>query len=125
MALVVVHGIHNDGGVVEAFGTRLAAQGVEVKYFKYPKRSFIGQWFGTHKKDGAALASFMENGDSVVCHSNGALVWQESIKSGAMWDKCFVFGGAATSDQYDYPWRAFAKAYIIYNPKDWALRLGS
>ena len=125
MALIIVNGIHTDGGVVRDFGLDIKAQGIDVRLYSYPKRSFIGQWFGTHKKDGAALASFMNDGDDIVCHSNGALVWHESMKSGARWNRCFVFGGAATSDGYDYPVHAFNKAYIIYNPKDWALRIGS
>ena len=129
MALIIVHGIHNDGGVVEAFGLRLASQmksrGVQVRFFEYPRRSFVGQWFGSHKKDGAALASFMDAGDDIVCHSNGALIWQQSILSGAKWGTCFVFGGAATSDKFEYPWKSFSKAFIIYNPKDLIVLFGS
>jgi len=126
MAIIVVHGIHSDGNELIAFANKLRDKtGKEVKLYHYPKRSFIGQWFGTHKKDGKALANYMTNGDHIVCHSNGALLWHESIKAQAKWGKCFVFSGAATSDKMLYPQDAFEMAYIIYNPKDLALRLGS
>ncbi len=126
MSIIIVHGIHTDGGSVKAFGQDLESRGHAVRYFHYPRRWAISQYFPwVPKNDGSALANFMENGDHVVAHSNGGLVWQNSIKAGSKWGQCFIFGAAATSDKMVYPPDCLKKAHIIYNPKDKALMSGA
>lgn len=124
--IVIVHGIHTEGGSVYDFGKRLEFLGYEVEYFDYAKRWAFHLFFPlVLRRDGARLANFMRDGDHVIAHSNGALVWQSSITAGAKWGHCFIFGGAATSDKMEYPQHSLLNAFIVYNVKDWALKLGA
>jgi hypothetical protein len=128
MAIVVVHGIHNNvsTGHARTFGEGLKARGFNVVYFAYPYRHAFQQWFkAIPRSDGRSLAHVMMNGDDIVCHSNGALVWQESIVAGAKWDRCLIFAGAATSDGFYYPDDSLKQARIVYNPEDMMLKIGA
>ena len=126
MTINVVHGIHTHDGLIYKFGKSLEEMGHTVRYYPYPKRRAISMY--SKKKmmqDGSGLAHFMNDGDHIVAHSNGGLVWQNSISCGAKWDKCFLFSPACTSDKFDYPEDSLNQAYIVYNPEDTALKLGA
>jgi hypothetical protein len=124
--IVVVPGIHTDRGPWFEFSKELRKQGHEVVFFEYAKRWAFHLFFpSVYRRDGRRLAHFMNPGDTIVAHSNGALVWQKSIEAGAKWGQCFIFGGAATSDKFEYPDDSLDNAYIVYNVRDLALKVGS
>ncbi len=124
--IIIVHGILTHGKSIDKFGALLEKAGFSIRYFEYPIRGALQLYRGKlSDDDGAALANFMRPGDHVVAHSYGGLIWQKSIKAGAKWGKCFVFGAACTSDKMYYPDDSLDEAHIIYNPEDKALLLGS
>lgn len=131
--VIIVHGIHSHGGSekaevegIDRFGQALKDLGHEVVEFEYPKRWALQlYWPGLARDDGRALANTMRDGDHVVAHSYGCLVWQMSILAGAKWGKCFLFGGAATSDKFFYPDFSLVEAHVVYNPEDRALMFGA
>jgi len=125
--VVIVHGIWGHGDTtIDRLGNMLEEAGYEVVYFEYPVRFIISlYWPSVAKGDGERLANFQRPGDDVIAHSYGCLIVQNSIKAGAKWGKCFLFAGAATSDKMYYPDDSLERAYVIYNPEDKALFIGS
>lgn len=124
--IIIVHGIWTHGGGIDRFGKMLEDAGFRVRYFEYPRRFALSMyWPGVEAEDGAALANFMRDGDHIVAHSYGVRIWQNTIPLGAQWGKCYLFGGAATSDKMFYHADALKEAHVIYNPEDNALKIGS
>lgn len=124
--ITIVHGIGTHGGGVDQMGRRLAEKGYPVRFYEYQKRRFYSYWRRSSMiRDGRSLAHFAHDGDHIIAHSNGALLWQSAIEAGQQWDKCFIFGGAARSDPARFPEQAFNEAHIYYNPEDKALLAGS
>lgn len=149
-SIVLVHGIHdkvtNWGGVEKA----LVDRGFSVRKFAYPKRwaiSYYLPWI--QRNDGLRLANFVEDGDHILAHSNGGNITQSAIKNswakpgffkrmlnkllgnlpaepqGVRFGKVFMFSPAATSDKMSYPDGCLEKCYVVYNPRDKALKLGA
>ena len=126
MAIVIVHGINTHGGGIDQFGLKLQTLGYDVRFYEYQKRHFWSYWNRrTMAQDVGSLINQCDEGDDIICHSNGAVIWQESIKAGFKWRRCMVFGGAGTSDQMIYPPDAFESARVYYNPEDTAIKWGA
>jgi hypothetical protein len=130
--IIIVHGINTHGGspnnryTIDGLGRSLEKLGWEIVFLEFEKQHFYHYWNSRRIRQlGHLLHNAMNDGDHIICHSAGALLWHESITFGAKWGKCFVFGGAATSDSFPYPDDAFESADIFYNPEDKALLLGS
>ncbi len=124
--VVLTYGINSQGGWVQRYADELSRLGFDVVLFRHETRHFWSYWSRkVRKRDGAALRQFQRPGDHFVGHSAAALIWQESIESGAIWGRCIIFSGAATSDGMDYPEKSLEKALIVANPADFALKLGS
>ncbi|MGD9156909.1 MAG: hypothetical protein PVG39_00755 [Desulfobacteraceae bacterium] len=128
--IIIVHGIHTHGNdsenSIDAFGQLFVDAGYEVKFFEYPIRWAIPMyWNDAPVNDAKSLIHLAQDGDHIIAHSYGCLIWQETINLGMQWDTCFLFGGAATSEKMYYPEDSLKKAYVIYNPEDLALLVGS
>lgn len=133
--IILVHGIRTHGDdSIDRLDARLTELGHTVDQYEYPKRRAIQVYLpSVRRHDAAALVSFMRPGDHVIAHSYGGLIWQEAIKLGAKWSKCFLFSPAATSDKFKaygqkkgaYPRSSFDELHVVYNPEDKALEWGA
>lgn len=131
--ILVVHGIltHGDSNV-DRLASVLAGEfsnKFDIVYHEFPIRFPWTYYFPWGRKammdDARTLINSMNDGDHIVCHSYGALVWQNAIKLGAKFGKCFIIAGAATSDKMEYPVGSLEEAHVFYNPKDMALKAGA
>ena len=79
------------------------------------------------EEDAKGLYYFCENDGSeiVISHSNGSLVTQNALQRGLKIKQWFSFAGAASSDKVFYSSENFDYATSIYNPHDFALKIGS
>lgn len=128
MAIVIIHGINTYGGGVFELGECLKDLGYDVRFYRYEKRHFWSYWFkGNRKQDGASLLhdQVYEEGCDVICHSNGQLVMQSAIESGAKFGKVIVFSGAGTSDKFTFPPGSVEVVHWFVNIRDKAVLLGS
>ncbi|MCP4493302.1 MAG: hypothetical protein GY820_39260 [Gammaproteobacteria bacterium] len=124
--IIIVHGAYTHGRGIDKLAIKLRASGYTVREYEFPKRYALMLYLPwVYRKDGATLANFMNEGDHIVAHSYGCAIWQQSILTGAKWGKCFLFGGACTSDKFLYPDDSLEEAWVVYNPEDWVLWLGS
>ncbi len=124
--IIIVHGILTHGGGIDKFGRALEKEGFNVRYFDYPKRFPLMLYLPwIYRGDGKRLRNFANPGDHVIAHSYGCAVWQQSIKVGARWGKCFLFAGACTSNRMDYPEGCMERTVVVYNPLDKALWWGA
>jgi len=132
--IVLVHGIHDNVKNWGLFAHELRRVGFNVRLFAYPSRwaiSYYLPWL--RRNDGLRLANFVNDGDHIIAHSNGGNIvqaaiqysWKENPKDGVRFDKVFMFSAAATSDKMSYPDGCLKKCYVIYNPRDNALKLGA
>lgn len=149
-SIVLVHGIHDSVGNWLAVERELANRGFNVRRFAYPRRWAISYYLPwVQRNDGLRLANFVEDGDHVLAHSNGGNIVQSAIKNswarapwykrfwckitgksepeidGVRFDHVFMFSAAATSDKMEYPEGSLNRCYVVYNPRDKALKLGA
>lgn len=128
MSIIMVHGIATSGGGLFELGHRLELLGYDIKYPKYERRHFWSYWFkGTMRRDGASLVHSEEynDGDSVICHSNGQLVVESAIRAGAKFNKVFIFSGAGASDEFIWPEGSVNEVHWYVNISDLAVWFGS
>jgi len=128
MAIIIVHGIRTDGGLLEAFGKRLELLGHDVKYYQYELRHFWSYWNKANmRRDGASLLhdDIYVEGDDVIAHSNGQLVIESAVKQGAKFGKIIIFSGAGTSDKFVWPNDSMTECHWFVNTKDKAVWIGS
>ncbi|MDC3312694.1 hypothetical protein OAV22_02030 [Flavobacteriaceae bacterium] len=132
--IVLVHGIHDNVKNWSAFERALRFRGFNVRLFAYPHRWAISYYLPwVRRNDGLRLANFVNDGDHVLAHSNGGNIvqaaieysWAEDPDDGVRFDKVFMFSAAATSDRMEYPDGSLDECFVVYNPRDNALKLGS
>jgi len=132
--IVLVHGIHDNVTNWLRVENQLKSRGFNVRKFAYPSRwaiSYYLPWI--RRNDGLRLANFIEDGDNILAHSNGGNIvqaaiehsWSENDDDGVRFDRLFMFSAAATSDKMEYPQGCLKKCYVVYNPRDNALKLGA
>mgnify|MGYP000315437314 CR=1 FL=1 len=133
-SIVLVHGIHDKVTNWNAVEDGLVERGFRVRRFAYPSRWAISYYLPwVQRNDGLRLANFVDDGDHILAHSNGGNIVQSAIKNswledpedGVRFDKVFMFSPAATSDKMSYPDGCLNKCYVVYNPRDNALKLGA
>lgn len=132
MRVHVAHGQSSKGAKVHRVGFELQRLGHVVSLHRYEVRHFWSYFTRSGGpsdpdlvSDGRALAGDMDEGDCLIAHSNGAVVWQESIRWGAKWGKVILFSPACTSDRFHYSSDCLEECHTFFNPEDKAILLGS
>ena len=109
-------------------GRRLNVRGLDVRVYPYPTRWALSVYRKkVRENDALGLLYFSENDGSevIISHSNGSLVTQDAMRLGLRAKGWISFGGAATSDGVSYQDYNFDWAISVYNPHDWALKVGA
>lgn len=126
MKVICINGIRTDGSTsTKRFASRLREHGYNAIEIDYPEVSVFGARSRSRQKRNAQyLLDVVEDGDILVAHSYGCLVSLRSMEMGARYSHVFFYAPAMNRD-FTFPHHGMEKLYVIHNPTDKAIKMGT